>query len=66
MWLKEIRETHEMSQAAVAKAAGISQQYYQFIESGARGKKLPVPTAKAISAVLGFDWTKFYEDEEET
>lgn len=61
--LKNLRNQREMSQAAVAKAAGISQQYYNFIESGDRGKKLPVPTAKRIAAVLGFEWWKFYDEE---
>lgn len=63
--LRNIRTQREKSQDEVALAAGISQQYYSFIESGARGKKLPVPTAKRIAAVLGFDWKEFYEEQEE-
>ena len=56
-WLEEKRG--KRSQAQVATAAGISQQYYSLIEHGAR--KPGVPVAKKIAAVLGFDWTKFYE-----
>lgn len=63
MWLKELRQKRGMSQKKVADKSGISQQYYAFIESGDRGTKLPVPTAKKIAAVLGFDWQRFYEDE---
>lgn len=63
MWLKELRQKRGMSQKKVADKSGISQQYYAFIESGDRGTKLPVPTAKKIAAALGFDWQRFYEDE---
>ena len=62
VWLKELREKKSMSQELVASKCGISRQYYGFIETGERGKKLPVPTAKKIAAVLGFDWERFYED----
>lgn len=63
--LRNIRIQREKSQDEVALAAGISQQYYSFIESGARGKKLPVPTAKRIAAALGFDWQDFYKEEDD-
>ena len=63
MWLKDLRLKCGMSQKTVADRSGISQQYYAFIESGDRGTKLPVPTAKKIAAALGFDWQRFYEDE---
>lgn len=62
--LKNIRIRREKSQEEVASLAGISQQYYSFIESGERGKKLPVSTAKRIASALGFDWKEFYEDQE--
>lgn len=61
-WLKEIRIGLGLSQKQVALAANISQQYYGHIESGFRGKKLPVATAMAIAAVLHFDWKRFYDD----
>ena len=60
-WLKNAREEKNMSQEQVASVCGISRQYYSFIESGERGAKLPVPTAKKIASALGFDWQRFYE-----
>lgn len=61
-WLKKIRETCELSQTEAAKKSGISQQYYSCIESGSRGDKLPVKTAKSIADALGFQWQQFYSD----
>jgi transcriptional regulator with XRE-family HTH domain len=63
IWLREIREKNNLSQYKVAKMADISQSYYGGIETGDRGKQLPVETAKKIAAVLEFDWTLFFEDE---
>lgn len=63
-WLVNARKTAQMSQQAVADKAGISQSYYAGIETGIRGKPLSVPVAKAIAAVLGFNWVKFYEESE--
>lgn len=62
-WLIETRKKNGMTQGDVASKCGMSRQYYAFIESGERGAKLPVPTAKKIAAALGFDWQRFYEDE---
>lgn len=59
--LKKTRIDKNKSQKEVAEAAGISQQYYAFIENGQRGKKLPVPTAKKIAKVFNIDWKRFYE-----
>ncbi len=58
-WLIEIRKSRGLTQKYVAEQAGISQPSYFNIEHGVRG--LAVPTAKAIAGVLGFDWTRFYE-----
>lgn len=63
-WLAGIRTSANKSQQEVARAAGISQSYYAGIESGVRGKPLAVPVAKKIAAVLGFDWTRFYDETE--
>jgi len=60
-WLREIRKEKKMLQREVANPIGISSAYYTFIE---KGKRRPsVETAKKIAAVLGFEWTKFFEDE---
>lgn len=65
-WLADIRKTNGLSQAAVAAAAGISQSYYAGIELGTRGKPLAVPLAKKLGQVLGFPWTRFYDEDGET
>lgn len=64
-WLADIRAASGRSQQEVADAAGISQSYYAGIELGIRGKPLSVPVAKRIAAVLGFDWTRFYDEDED-
>lgn len=63
-WLRDIRKAQGLSEGAVAAAAGITQVAYHWIETGER---TPRPeTAMKIAAVLGFPWTRFYEDEEES
>lgn len=60
-WLIAIREGNGLSQKAVADAISLAQPSYCTIE---KGKTNPsVDTAKKIAAVLGFDWTRFYEEE---
>ncbi len=58
-WLEEIRICRGLSQKDVAEAANISQPTYSNIEKGKRG--VSVDTARRIAAVLGFEWTRFYE-----
>ena len=60
-WLIDIRNGR--TQAQIAKAAGITQQMYSFIELGERRPSVEV--AKKIAAVMEFPWTRFYEDEDE-
>ena len=60
-WLIDIRNGR--SQAQIAEAVGISQQMYSAIELGERRPSVEV--AKKIAAVMGFDWTRFYDDEDE-
>lgn len=64
-WLKGIREKAGLSQMAVAQKAGISQNYYSSIETGIRGNPLNVDVAKKIAAALGFEWTRFYDDQQQ-
>ena len=61
-WLIELRKSKGITQTQLSENTGISQNYIAAIESGERGAKLPVPTAKKIAAALGFDWQRFYED----
>lgn len=59
-WLKEFRITRNMTQDAVADAARIKRASYGNIEVGKRRPSVEV--AKRIADVLGFDWTRFYEN----
>lgn len=59
-WLIEKRG--DKSQQEVAGMCGVSQNFYSSIETGER--RPSVETAKKIAAVLDFDWTRFYEDEQ--
>lgn len=59
-WLKNIRFAKKISGESVAKSCGISQQYYNFIENGKRRPSVSV--AKRIASVLGFEWTRFYDE----
>ena len=43
-----------------AKKSGISYPHYNFIENGKRRPSVEV--AKRIAGVLGFEWTRFFED----
>ena len=63
-WLVEIRKAAKLSQQAVADRAEICKSYFASIETGVRGKPLSVTIAKRIAAVLGFDWTRFYDEGE--
>lgn len=63
-WLKSIRAERGMTGEAVGVQSGISQQYYNFIENGKRCPSVAV--AKRIAEILDFDWTKFFETEDES
>lgn len=60
-WLVALRKKKGMTQVEVSKLAGIPQPSYCHIERGCIEPRSA--TAKKIASVLGFDWTKFYEDE---
>lgn len=61
-WLVAFRAGR--SQSKVAKEIGIAQSTYASIETGYRTPS--VETAKKIADVLGFPWTRFFENAEET
>ena len=63
-WLKQIRESSKQTQQEVADKAKISRPYYTRIEKGEY--EIPISTAKRIAAVLGFDWTLFFEPPADT
>lgn len=62
-WLRDIRKAKGLTEGSVAAAAGITQVAYHLIETGKRTPR--IETAKLIAAVLGFHWTRFYEEAEE-
>lgn len=62
-WLRKKRTERCFSQDELAKECGISQTYYSYIELGQRQPSVKV--AKKIAAVLGIEWTKFFEEKEE-
>lgn len=60
-WLIELREQQGMSQAQVARVAGVSQPTYWEYE---QGKSTPKPErARKLAQVLGFDWSRFYTED---
>lgn len=61
-WLIATRRERGLSQKEVAKRIGLAQPSYCTIE---KGKTRPtVDTAKRIAGVLGFDWTRFFEEDD--
>lgn len=58
-WLVTTRG--DRSQYKMAAEIGISQSYYASIEIGSRRPSVAI--AKKIGEVMGFDWTRFYEEE---
>jgi len=59
-WLKNIRTEKNLTQSEIAKMAGVDVTMISKIELGERRPSVEV--AKKIAAVLGFDWTRFFED----
>lgn len=61
-WLIDLRVAAGKKQKDIAASAEISQPAYCAIEAGT--KTPAVATAKKIATVLGFDWTRFFEEPE--
>ena len=61
IWFKQTREDKGFTQEQLAAKLGITRQHIGLIENGVAAPSVEV--AKKIAAVLGFDWTRFYEDE---
>jgi transcriptional regulator with XRE-family HTH domain len=60
-WLVKARQQANLSQKAVCNRIGISQPTYWEYE---HGDSTPTPAnAKKIGEILGFPWTRFYEDD---
>lgn len=61
-WLKQIREGKKLTQEELAAKLGVTRQHIGLIENGVTAPSVEV--AKKIAAVFGFNWTRFYEDEQ--
>jgi len=62
-WLKDIRAKKKLTQQEVANAANVDVTMISKIELGERRPSVEV--AKKIASVLGFHWTRFFEDEDD-
>ena len=62
-WLKEIRNTRNMTQSVIASMSGVDVTTYNKIELNIRNPS--TKTARSIANVLGFNWTRFFEPEQE-
>jgi len=63
-WLKELRtKSSNMTQKELAARVGISRTMITEIENGKANPSVDV--AKKIAAVLGFDWIRFFEDDQD-
>ena len=61
--MARLRKEKKLTQAELAQNLGVSQRMIAACELGERR---PSPgLAQRIGAVLGFEWTRFYEDEDE-
>lgn len=61
-WLKKMRFEKGLSTYNIAKILKISQASYTSYENGRRNPS--VKTAQKIAAYFGFDWTLFFEKDD--
>lgn len=62
-WLRDLRKGKGLTEKQVADAINVKQPVYHRYETGEGNPK--VKTAKKLSIVLGFDWTRLYSNQEE-
>lgn len=63
-YLKKLREEHGYTMQAVADKLGISKQYYQRIEVGARQQNMDITLAVKLSDIFGVTIQKIIEEEQ--
>ena len=62
-WLKKARENCRLTQEQVAELSGVDRSMISKLETGSA---VPSPkTAQSIAKVLGFNWTRFFEADQE-
>ncbi len=59
-WLVDLRKSKGMKAVEMARQINVSRSRYCNIEKG-RGKPT-IAQAKRLANILGFDWTRFYDD----
>lgn len=57
-WLKAAREEKNLTRREMAKALGITESYYGFIEKGVRQQKMDITLVAKLSDVLGIPITE--------
>ncbi len=62
-WMKKLRHETNLTQEQLARMVGISRTMVTEIENANANPSVKV--AKKIAAVLGFDWTRFYDEYDE-
>ena len=64
-WLKNLRDSRQLSQSDIAQKLQISQNYYSMIENGERQKQLSMELAQKIADVFGItlDYISKHESE---
>ena len=62
-WMKKLRYESNLTQEQLARMVGISRTMVTEIENANANPSVKV--AKKIAAVLGFDWTRFYDEYDE-
>ena len=63
IWFKQTREDKGFTQEELAAKIGITRQHIGLIENGVVAPSVEV--AKKLAAVLGFEWTRFYDEYDE-
>ena len=62
--IRQMREARGMKQIELSAASGVKQQLLSMIERGER--RMTVPVARKLAAVLGVKWYELIDGEEET
>ena len=60
-WLIDLRKKANLTQEELGEKCGVTQMMISNIELGTR--RPSVKLAQSLAIILGFDWFKFYEDE---
>ena len=63
IWFKQTREDKGFTQEELAAKIGITRQHIGLIENGVVAPSVEV--AKKLASVLGFNWTRFFEDDDD-